>query len=144
MAAMIDTDTFVKSLLGIMWMLNDLPRPMRRDIDAQLGLVWLLISDPGCYPSIEFTTAQQQAICEALERCSPPGKQFKYTYEALAQYAAELKLQWGKVPPTLLGEDDDRPLTVCPPTTTHSHSRSPPLSPSPTPQQTDGGSARRD
>ena len=91
--ASIDCDTFVKSLLGVMWMLNDIPRPMRRELDTQLGLVWLLISDPTCFPSISFTEKQQRAICEALERCSPSEKEFKYTYDALVQNAAELKLR---------------------------------------------------
>ena len=74
-------------------MLNDLPKPMRKDLDSQLGLIWLLISDPKCFPSIAFTPKQQQAICDALEKCSPPDKEFKYTYEALVQHASDLKFR---------------------------------------------------
>lgn len=62
----IDTDTFVKTILAAMWMLNDLPRNMRKNIDNQLGIVWLLISDRQCFPNITFTALQQEAICKAL------------------------------------------------------------------------------
>lgn len=88
----IDPATFVKSLLGVMWMLNDLPRAMRRDIDAQMGLVWLLVSDPQCFPSITFSQEQVKAICDALEDCGPPTKRCRYTYEDLVQNASKLKL----------------------------------------------------
>lgn len=82
---MIDCDTFVKATLSAMWMLNDLPRSMRKDLDSQLGVIWLLIGDRNCFPSLEFTSAQQEAICKALAASSPPDEEFKYTYEALMQ-----------------------------------------------------------
>lgn len=89
----IDCETFVKSILGAMWMLNDIPKTMRKNLHTQLGIIWLLISDRNCFPSIDFTSAQQQAICTALEACNE-GKEheFKYTYEALLQ-KTDLKLK---------------------------------------------------
>ena len=101
----INCDTFVKSILGAMWMLNDLPKNMRQNLDNQLGIIWLLISDQNCFPTIEFTASQQKAICEALAACSDhkaslddqeqeqqekekdeekeEEEEFKYTYEAM-------------------------------------------------------------
>lgn len=89
---MLDCDTFVKSILSAMWMLNDLPRTMRKDLDSQLGVIWLLMSDRNCFPSLAFTPAQQQGICEALVACSPAGKSPKYAYDALLQ-VNDLKLK---------------------------------------------------
>lgn len=96
----IDPATFVKSLLGVMWMLNDLPRAMRRDIDAQMGLVWLLVSDPQCFPSITFSQEQAKAICDALEDCGPPTKKCRYTYEDLVSNASKLKLPLAMTSPS--------------------------------------------
>ena len=87
---MLDCDTFVKSILSAMWMLNDLPRAMRKDLDSQLGVIWLLISDRNCFPSLAFTPAQQQGICEALVACS--GESPKYAYDELLQ-VNDLKLK---------------------------------------------------
>jgi hypothetical protein len=89
---MLDCDTFVKSILSAMWMLNDLPRAMRKDLDTQLGVVWLLMSDRNCFPSLAFTPAQQQGICEALVACSSVEDKPKYAYEALLQ-VNDLKLK---------------------------------------------------
>ena len=77
---LLDCDTFVKSILSAMWMLNDLPRSMRRELNSQLGVIWLLISDPKCFPSLTFTPEQQQHICKALSAYDD-----KYTYHALLQ-----------------------------------------------------------
>ena len=87
---MLDCDTFVKSILSAMWMLNDLPRAMRKDLDSQLGVIWLLMSDRNCFPSLAFTPAQQQGICEALVACSSESP--KYAYDALLQ-VNDLKLK---------------------------------------------------
>lgn len=82
---MIDADTFVKSILCCMWMLNDLPRHMRKDLDSQLGLIWLLLTEPKCFPSLQFTEEQQKKICEALQASSRT-ENFQFTYEALLNY----------------------------------------------------------
>lgn len=89
---MLDCDTFVKSLLSAMWMLNDLPRAMRKDLHSQLGVIWLLMSDRNCFPSVAFTPAQQQGICEALVACSPAEESAKYAYDTLLQ-VNDLKLK---------------------------------------------------
>lgn len=89
----IDSDTFVKSILGAMWMLNDLPKNMRKNLDNQMGIIWLLISDSKCFPTIAFTASQQEAICNALASCNGSQNKredeeeevFKYTYEKLLQ-----------------------------------------------------------
>ena len=77
---LLDCDTFVKSILTAMWMLNDLPRSMREELNSQLGVIWLLISDPKCFPSLTFTPEQQQCVCEALSAYDD-----KYTYQTLLQ-----------------------------------------------------------
>lgn len=82
---MIDCDTFVKSVLAAMWMLNDLPRAMRKDLNSQLGVIWLLISDQKCFPTLTFTPEQQEAICRALEASSDDPENFKFTYEAMVK-----------------------------------------------------------
>lgn len=82
---MIDYTTFVQSILAAMWMLNDLPRAMRKDLDTQLGLVWVLLSDPKCFPTLTFTAAQQEGICLALAQASANKDEFKFTYEALRE-----------------------------------------------------------
>lgn len=79
----IDCSTFVKSILAAMWMLNDLPRSMRKDLETQLGLIWVLISDPKVFPTLTFTRTQQQRICQALAEASQAGSEFKFTFEAL-------------------------------------------------------------
>lgn len=86
----IDTDTFVKTIMAAMWMLNDLPRNMRKNLDNQLGIVWLLISDRQCFPNITFTASQQEAICKVLESIKKNANDedpvtFPYTYEALVR-----------------------------------------------------------
>jgi hypothetical protein len=83
---MIDYATFVNSILAAMWMLNDLPKPMRKDLEAQLGLIWVLLSDRKCFPSLTFSPEQQRGICLALAAASGDTLQdFKFTYEALQQ-----------------------------------------------------------
>lgn len=82
---MIDETIFVKSVLAAMWMLNDLPRGMRKDLDAQLGLIWLLVAEPKCFPCIKFTPHQAKAICDALEQNSNEPN-FNFTYDAMLKY----------------------------------------------------------
>lgn len=88
-----DAEVFVKSILASMWMLNDLPREMRKDLHSQLGLIWVLLSEPKCFPSLTFTEPQQKAICQALEACSDRDREndFPFTYEALLKYAERKK-----------------------------------------------------
>ena len=91
---MIDSETFVKSILAAMWMLNDLPRANRRDLESQLGIIWLLMSDPKCFPTLHFTAEQQQAICQALEAChSPSPEPFRYTFDVLQQLGDNVKVK---------------------------------------------------
>ena len=84
---MIDAETFVKSVLACLWMSNDLPRNMRKDLHSQLGLIWLLLTESKCFPSIQFTKTQQKAICKALEQSADQSRgNFKFTYEELVKY----------------------------------------------------------
>lgn len=93
MTTQIDCETFVKSLLGAMWMLNDMPKTERKHLHTQLGIIWLLISDRHCFPSIAFTSLQQEAICDALEACNEKTQdEYNYTYETLLQ-KTDLKLK---------------------------------------------------
>lgn len=73
-----------------MWMLNDLPKNMRKDLNAQLGLIWLLLSEKQCFPCLTFTEAEQRAICDELvaNSCQDGAADFNFTYEALLKYEA--------------------------------------------------------
>lgn len=105
---MIDTERFVKSLLACMWMLNDLPRNMRKDLNAQLGLIWLLLCEPHCFPCLTFTEAEQRAICDELAANSSEADDaanFKFTYDALLMYEGR------KVQKT---QDDQEPSGTAP------------------------------
>jgi hypothetical protein len=95
---MIDAQRFVKSLLASMWMLNDLPRNMRKDLNSQLGLIWLLLSEKQCFPCLTFTEAEQRAICDQLVANSSQdgggAEDFKFTYEALLKFdGRKVKIQ---------------------------------------------------
>lgn len=120
---MIDCDTFVKSLLAGMWLLNDLPRSMRKDLDSQLGVIWLLISDKKCFPTLQFTPEQQQAICQALRNCSDNGEDFKFTYEAMlnnedlkVKEVAGNETQDGASPTSPISFEDPQPPATSPST----------------------------
>ena len=82
-----DGNTFVKSILAAMWMLNDVPRQMRKDLHTHLEIIRLLISDPKVFPSITFTPDQQKAICEAMcnQAAGTTDEVYIYTYDALTQ-----------------------------------------------------------
>ena len=79
----IDSETFVRSLMSILWMANELPRKYRKDLGQQVLLIKLLISDPKCCyfnynlvnplccTTLEFTPEQRAAICKELEKCNP-------------------------------------------------------------------------
>jgi hypothetical protein len=81
--AKIDAETFVRSVMSILWMANELPRKYRKDMGQQMMMIKLLISDPKCCyfnynlvnplccTTLEFNDDQRKAICKELEKCNP-------------------------------------------------------------------------
>lgn len=88
----INSETFVRSLMSILWMANELPRKYRKDLGQQMMLIKLLISDPKCCyfnynlvnplccTTLEFSDEQRRAICKELEKCNPCQTGYGYPY----------------------------------------------------------------
>lgn len=117
---MFDSETFVKSILASMWMLNDLPAKMRKDLDSQLGVIWLLASDKKCFPTLTFTSEQQQAICRVLEECSDKSQDFKFTYEAMLNNE-DLKVKGAEVAGNQDSIQGPSPFGDCSSTSSNAH-----------------------